>query len=143
MLTRQNKSALELDSFFTKNFNANNLATTADPATQMALAFKEQFAEELGNTKGNIEQAFDNIISGPAFDSFSAETKAKMREIFSESSKGVAPGSDATAYWEAFIQACQEAGDEAQSIIADVTASLFDSWNSTLSSIISAEQAAA
>lgn len=143
MLTRQNKGALEIDDFFnSENFNSDKMARTM-PATKMARAFKENFTAELQNTKGDVNKAFDNILSMDAFNSFSDEAKAKMREIFSDIASTMDANASPTEYWEKFIQACAEAGDDAKETIASVTTELFDNWSSVMSSIIAEEQAAA
>lgn len=143
MLTRQNKGSLEIDDFFnSENFNSDKLARTM-PATKMAKTFKENFTTELQKTDGDINKAFDNILSMDAFNSFSDEAKAKMREIFSDISSTMDANASPTEYWEKFIQACSEAGDEAKETIASVTTELFDNWSSVMSSIVAEEQAAA
>jgi len=68
-----------------------------------------------------------------------ANVQNAMKEAFNTAINEIGSGADATTYWNAFIEACQQAGDDAKEILAEVVTSLEDNWSSSISSIVGAE----
>lgn len=107
-------------------------------------SMKQRFIDKWntdGTNKGDLDTWFQNLISEDAFKNLSSEAKNALEEIWSN--LDISSEDSPEQIWTKFITACQEAEDIAKEAIAEITESMLTDWNSALSGIISATQAAA